>query len=200
MKGIRERVSKSWADRESLTGKWVWPLHVWKQQLGPWWQSGLWEFKSKGPEVGVSPHRGLGQEGRLCLSKHPQLYLYYIFSTPGLFQRKERAVFQFPILFGLCLLFPYSVSDNVFVSGTTFTVSLCARTVFIIERYRWSVIVKCGESGGSLRDCFASPVFQRGPQPERISWKNNGTEALEQLYDERYSLHTAKTSSLFIES
>lgn len=162
-------MTTSQADRESKTGKWVWPSRVWKQQLGPWWQSGLWEFKSKGSEVGVSPRRGLGQEGRLWLSKRPQLYLYYIFSSPGLFQREERAVFWFPIRFGLCLLFPYSVSDNVFVSGATFTRGLHVRTVFATERYSQSVIVECGESDGRLRDCFASPVFQWGPQPERNS-------------------------------
>lgn len=119
--------------------------------------------------MGVSPRRGLGQEGRLWLSKRPQLYLYYIFSSPGLFQREERAVFRFPIRFGLCLLFPYSVSDNVFVSGATFTRGLQVRTVFTTERYSQSVIVECGESDGRLRDCFASPVFQWGPQPERNS-------------------------------
>lgn len=56
--------------------------------------------------MGVSPRKGLGQEGRLWLSKRPQLYLYYIFSSPGLFQREERDVFRFPIQFGLCLYFP----------------------------------------------------------------------------------------------
>ncbi len=71
--------------------------------------------------MGVSPRRGQGQEGRLLLSKRPQLYLYYIFSSPGLFQREESAVFLFPIRFGHCLLFSHSVSDNVFVSGAMFT-------------------------------------------------------------------------------
>ena len=114
------KVTKSRANRESKTGKWVWPSRVWKQQLGPWWQSGLWEFKSRGSEVGVSLRRGPGQEGRLWLSKRPQLYLYYIFSSPGLFQREKRVVFRFPICVGLCLLFPCSVSVNVFISGATF--------------------------------------------------------------------------------
>ena len=119
--------------------------------------------------MGVSSHRGLSQEGRLWLSKHPQLYLYYIFSSPGLFQREQRAVFQFPILFGLCLLFPYYASDNVFVSGATFALGLRVGTEFTIERYEQGVIVKCEESDGRLRDCFASPVFQWGPKPERNS-------------------------------
>lgn len=119
--------------------------------------------------MGVSPRRGLGQEGRLWLSKRPQLYLYYIFSSPGLFQREERPVFRFPIRSGLCLLFPYTVSNNVFASGATFAQALPVRTVFTTERYSQSVIVECGESDGRLRDCFASPVFQRGPQSERNS-------------------------------
>lgn len=109
--------------------------------------------------MGVSPRRGLGQEGRLWLSKRPQLYLYYIFSSPGLFQREESTVFQFPICFGLCLLFPYSVFDDVFVSGAMFTRGLHVRTVFTTERYSQSVIVECEGSDGRLRDCFASPVF-----------------------------------------
>lgn len=113
------------------------------------------------------PHRGLGQEGRLWLSKRPQLYLYYIFSSPGLFQRELRAVFRFPPRFGLCLLLPYSASDNVFVSGATFAQGLNVRTVFTTERCSQSVIVERGESDGMLHDCFASPVFQWGPQPER---------------------------------
>lgn len=117
--------------------------------------------------MGVSPRRGLVQEGSLWLSKRPQLYLYYIFSSPGLFQREERAVFRFPICFGLCLLLPYSVSDNVFVSGAAFARGLHVRTVFTTERCSQSVIVECGESDGKLRECFASPVFQWGPQPER---------------------------------
>lgn len=119
--------------------------------------------------MGVSPHRGLGQEGRLWLSKRPQLYLYYIFSSPRLFQREERAVFRFPISFGLCLLLPYSVSNNVFVSGATLARGLHVRTVFTTERCSQSVIVECGESDGRLRDCFASPVFQWGSQTERNS-------------------------------
>lgn len=119
--------------------------------------------------MGVSLHRGLGQEGRLWLSKRPQLYLYYIFSSPGLFQREKRTVFRFPICLGLCLLFPYSVSNNVFVSGATFAQALLVSTVFTTERHSQSVIVECGESDGRLRDCFASPVFQWGLQPERDS-------------------------------
>lgn len=43
------------------------------------------------------------------------------------------------------------------------------RTVFTTERYSQSGIVECGESDGRLRDCFASPVFQWGPRPERNS-------------------------------
>lgn len=119
--------------------------------------------------MGVYPRRGLGQEGRLWLSKRPQLYLYYIFSSPGLFQREERAVFRFPICFGLCLLFPYLASNNVFASGATFAQGLPVRTVFTTERYSQSGIVECGESDGRLRDCFTSPVFQWGPRPERNS-------------------------------
>lgn len=156
---------------KAKTGKWVWPSRVWKQQLGPWWQSGLWEFKSKGSEVGVSLRRGLGQEGRLWLSKRPRLYLYYIFSSPGLFQRQKRTVFRFPICAGLCLLFPHSVSNNVFVSGATFTQGLAVRTLFTTERYSHTSIVECGESDGRWRDCFASPVFQWGPQAERAGMK-----------------------------
>lgn len=95
--------------------------------------------------MGVSPHRGLGQEGRLWLSKRPQLYLYYIFSSPGLFQREESAVFRFPIHFGLCLLFPCSVSDNVFVSGVPFTLDPHVRTMFTTERYSQSVCLVCRE-------------------------------------------------------
>lgn len=98
------KAAEGQADRASEMGKWVRPWRVWKLQLGPWWQSGLWEFKSKGSEVGVSPHRGMGQEGRLWLSKHPQLYLYYIFSSPGLFQRAERTVFRFPMLWPLSFI------------------------------------------------------------------------------------------------
>lgn len=171
-----EKVTKSWADRQSGRWKWVWPLRVWKQQLGPWWQSGLWEFKSKGSEVGVSPHRGLGQEGRLWLSKHPQLYLYYLFSSPGLFQREERAVFQFPIRFGLCLLFPCSVSDNVFVSGATFTRGLCVGAVFTTERYRqcycwkwrewwevaWLFCLTCFPVGSTTREEQLKEQWHRG--------------------------------------
>lgn len=97
-------------------------------------------------------------------------------------------------------LFPYSFYYNVFVSGTPFAWGMHVRTVFTTERYSQTVIVEHGERDGRLRDCFASPVFQWGPQPERNSYKNNGTEALEQLYDERYSLHTIETSSLFVES
>lgn len=103
----------------------------------------------------------MGQEGRLWLSKHPQLYLYYIFSSPRLFQREERTVFRFPIHSGLCLLFPYPVSNNAFVSGAMFTRGLCGRTVFTSEKYIQSV-VKCGERDGRLHDCSISPVFQWG--------------------------------------
>lgn len=112
--------------------------------------------------MGVSPRRGPGQEGRLWLSKHPQLYLYYIFSSPGLFQRKERAVFQFPILVGPCLLFSCSDPDNVFVSGATFTVGLRVGTVFTIERCKQIVILTCKESDGTLHDCFCLTCFPMG--------------------------------------
>lgn len=95
----------------------------------------LWDFKSKGSEVGVPPpRRGMGQEGRLWLSKRPQLYLYYIFSSPGLFQREQRTVFRFRIRCGPCLLFPRSVFDNAFVSGATFTHGLHVRYQRITER------------------------------------------------------------------
>lgn len=138
-KGWGEKVTKMWVGREGKTGKWVWPSRVWKEQLGPWWQSGLWEFKSKSPEVGVSPRGGLVQEGRLWLSKGPQLYLYYIFSSPGLFQREgEQWAGCFPISNSLWTLssFPLCfISDNVLVSGTTFARDLRGRTVFTTERY-----------------------------------------------------------------
>lgn len=134
----------------------------------------FWNLRAKAQKWAFPPRRGMGQEGRLWLSKHPQLYLYYIFSSPRLFQREERAVFRFPIRFGLCLLFPYSVSDNAFVSGAMFTRGPHGRTVFTTERYIQSV-VKCGESDGRFHDCFVSPVFQWGPQLGRNSLKNNGT-------------------------
>lgn len=67
--------------------------------------------------------------------------------------------------------------------------------VFTTERYSQSVIVKCGESDGRLRDCLTSPVFQWGPRTGSNCQKNNDTEALEQLYDERYGLYTTETSS-----
>lgn len=120
--------------------------------------------------MGVSPRKGMGQEGRLWLSKRPQLYLYYIFSSPGLFQREERTVFRCPICFALCLLFPYTVSDNVFVSGAMSTRGLHVRNVFATERYIQSVVER-GKSERSQDNCFASPVFQWDPHLGRNSQK-----------------------------
>lgn len=108
----------------------------------------------------ASPHRGVGQEGRLWLSKHPQLYLYYIFSSPGLFQREERTVFRFPTLWPLSFISPL-LSDNVCASGAPLTPGLHVRTLLATERCIQSVAER-GESHRRLQDCFGSPVFQCG--------------------------------------
>lgn len=119
--------------------------------------------------MGVSPHRGLGQEGRLWLSKRPQLYLYYIFSSPGLFQREESAVFRFPIRLASVFYFP-TLSPTMYLFPERRSPGvLHVWTVFASERYSQSVIVKCAGSDGRLRDCFASPVFQWGPKTVRNS-------------------------------
>lgn len=67
-------------------------------------------------------------------------------------------------------LFPYTVSDNVFVSGAMFTRGLHVRNVFATERYI-QIVVERGKSEGSQDNCFASPVFQWGPQLGRNSQK-----------------------------
>lgn len=110
--------------------------------------------------MGVSPRKGMGQEGRLWLSKRPQLYLYYIFSAPGLFQREERTVFRCPIRFALCLLFPYAVSDNVFVSGATFTRGLHVCNVFTTERHNQVLLNVERVKGG--RTIVLPHLFSRG--------------------------------------
>lgn len=56
-----------------------------------------WNLRAKAWRVGVASAEGPrewggvsvggSQEGRLWLSKHPPLYLYYVFSSPGLVQR-----------------------------------------------------------------------------------------------------------------
>lgn len=107
------------------------------------------------------------KEGFGFQSVHSFIYITYFHRQDSF--KGRRAVFRFPIRFGLCLLFPYSVSDNVFVSGAAFTRGLHVRTMFTTERYSQNVIVECGESDGRLRDCFASPVFQWGTQPGRNS-------------------------------
>lgn len=119
------------------------------------------EFKSKGSGVGVSPRRGMGQEGRLWLSKHPRLYLYYIFSSLGLFQRQERTVFRFPMRTGPCLLFPCPVSDNAFVSGATLSRGLHGRTVFTTERHIQSA-VKAWRQKREVARLFGLTCFPAG--------------------------------------
>lgn len=104
------------------------------------------------------------------------------------FQYALASVFYFPIPSPTMYLFPERRLPRVCVWGQCLPL-----------KDTDNVIVECGESDGRLRDCFASPVFQWGLEPKRNSQKNNGTEALEQLHDERYGLHTAETSGPFIE-
>lgn len=116
-----------------------------------------------------------GQEGRLWLSKHPPLYLYYVFSTPGLVQRQAGAAFPFPVNTGPCLLFPLRslsrlspppppnpppsapppcTDDNALVSGEAGPAQACAGS-------------RAGRSQREVGGCAivsASPVFRRGSE------------------------------------
>lgn len=69
-----------------------WPSRVWREQLGVWWQNGLWEFKSS--LECAFPFGWQLQEGRVFFSKAVALFILHIF-IEGHFQR-EMAFFQFP--------------------------------------------------------------------------------------------------------
>lgn len=99
------------------------------------------------------------KEGFGFQSIHSFIYITY-FHHRDSFKGRRGLLSDFQC-FGLCLLFPYSVSDNVFASGATLTRGLHVKTLLATERCIQSV-AECGKSHRRLQDCFGSPVFQCG--------------------------------------
>lgn len=85
-----------------------WPSRVWREQLGVWWQNGLWEFKSIAWSA-LFPFGWQLQEGRVFFSKAVALFILHIF-IEGCFQR-EMAFFFFSSL-RLCF-----ITDHMLASG-----------------------------------------------------------------------------------
>lgn len=99
------------------------------------------------------------KEGFGFQSIHRFIYITYFHRRDSF--KGKRGLFSDFQFFGLCLLFPHSVSDNVFVSGATLTRGLHVRTLLPTERCIHSVS-EYEESHRRLQDCFGSPVFQCG--------------------------------------
>lgn len=99
------------------------------------------------------------KEGFGFQSIHSFIYITYFHRRDSF--KGKRGLFSDFQFFGLCLLFPHSVSDNVFVSGATLTRGLHVRTLLTTERCIQSV-GEYEESNRRLQDCFGSPVFQCG--------------------------------------
>ena len=99
------------------------------------------------------------KEGFGFQSIHSFIYITYFHRRDSF--KGRRGLFSDFQCFGLCLLFPNSVSDNVFASGATLTRGLHVRALLATERWIQSV-AECGESHRRLQDCFGSPVFQCG--------------------------------------
>lgn len=106
------------------------------------------------------PQRNGPGRKALAFKASTALFILHIFIAGNSFKGK-RGLFSDFQCFGLCILFPYSVSDNVFASGATLTQGLHVRTLLATDRCIQSV-AECGESHRRLRDCFGSPVFQCG--------------------------------------
>lgn len=158
----------------------------------------FWNLRAKAQEWAFPPaEEWARKEGFGFQSIHGFIYITYFHRSDSFkgrrglfsdFQCAPAPVFYFPALRPTMRLFPEQRSAEACMGGPC-----------LLLRDTFRVLLKRGDRNGRLHDCLASPVFQRGPKLGRNCSKNNGTWALEQLFDENCSPHTAETSSLFDE-